>query len=172
MLSSPKSWILNIWDTCSKWSNRGRPAWTHKGPPRARWTRFFWKMFRMIWNGEKTGFWKKPARAHPGPTGPGFLKNVQNDLKWRENWFLEKPTRAHPGPTGPGFWKMFRMIWNGEKIGFWKWLRLDLPGPAPGPLWKWQNFGVKLQTAHKYCGFYGTRTLIKGRALCESTRTI
>ena len=118
-----------------------------------------------------------PAWTSPGPPRARRTRFFEKCSEWsemaRKLVFEKNLPGPTPGPPDPVFWKMFRMIWNGEKIGFWKWPRLDLPGPGPGPLWIWQNFGVKLQTAQKYCGLYGTRTLIKhsptGRALCEST---
>ena len=79
---------------------------THLDPPGPTLTHLnpiFWKMFRMVWNSEKTGFWKMTKLPNPPdppwPTSTLILKNVHNGLKWRENMFLENDLTVQPTPT-------------------------------------------------------------------------
>ena len=79
--------------------------------------------------------------------------------------------------TGSSFWSFLFIEKNTDSCNAENGQRSALNWPISQflSLKIWQNFGVKLQTAPKYCGLYGTRTLINpitGRALCESTRTI
>ena len=160
-----------IFEICSEWSNRAGPAWTSPGPPRARRTRFFEKcsewseMARKLVFGktrpgpprahrtrffEKCSEWSEMARklvfgkTHPGPPRAHrtrFLKNVQNDLKWRENWFLEMtppwPARARPGPT-LNMAKFWSQITNCSKILWLIWYSYSHKALPYGSCFMWE----------------------------------
>ena len=75
--------------------DQNRPTLAHLDPACPAPTLFFWKMFKIVWNGEKSGFLKLPT----WPTPTLILKNAYNDLKWHKIMFLENDLTAQPAPT-------------------------------------------------------------------------